>query len=79
MDEDGSLTFETIFVIDPLFFGTGPGLLCPVVPGGVHRTAEEVLLDDAGIEALFKSWVFTNATGRTAAEKRRTGSPECSR
>ena len=68
MDEDGSLTFETIFVIDPLFFGTGPGLLCPVVQGVFIGPPEEVLLDDAGIEALFKSWVFTNATGRTPAE-----------
>ena len=68
MDEGGLLTFETIFVIDPLFFGTGPGLLCPVVQGVFIGPPEEVLLDDASIEALFKSWVFTNATGRTPAE-----------
>ena len=68
MDGDGLLTFKTIFVTDPLFFGTGPGQLCPVVQGVFIGPPEEVLLDDASIEALFESWAFTNATGRTPAE-----------
>ena len=68
MDNDGFLTFEEIYRTPFISFGSGPGQLCSVVQGAFTAPPEEVLLDDASIEALFQSWVFTNATGRTPAE-----------